>query len=880
MTDRDTDRIDDQTLAGFLDWIAARYASRPALLYRPGLKTDVWTYRDLLEQADRVGQWLHDRNLRKGDRVIVWAPNGPWWVAVLFGTWRAGCIVVPLDARSSRDFVLRVMSQSEPALAIVTAAVASDWAFDVPVVVIEDLPALLPERAHTQAPHIAPDDLAEIIFTSGTTGTPKGVKLSHRNILSNVEAVNRVFPAGPRFKPLSILPLSHLLEQTVGLLLPLRGGTSIAYAGALQPAAIQRDMAEYRVTTMVLVPRILSVFMDAIERGVRREGRERVWNLMCRVAEHLPRPARRLLFRRVIRSFGGRLDFLVTGGAPLEPELEHKWELMGIAILQGYGATEASPIITATALDDRVPRSVGKALPGTHLALAEDGEIRVKGPNIMQGYWNNPDATAEALTGGYYNTGDLGELDSQGRLYLKGRKKNMIVLANGLNVFPEDVEQALRRVHGVVDAVVMTVPSSYGPQIHAVLLSDSRNADAAAIVRQANLDLAPHQRVRSQQIWPDADFPRTHTAKVKRAEVATYVLTERRGETLPQPDQSLQSAHKPQLIQIVADVLGKPADQLAPHVKLEDVGLDAARRIQLGRAVEDRLGMFVDDANIGRETTVGMLESLVTSRNPAGEYLYPLWPFSYKIRFLRALLQAPLFGAIETINRPRIVGQQRVRHLDSPAIFVTEYSSYLRAPFALAALPGPVRQRVGISTTWRAGHTSRLLGAAVAFLFNSFRYSPSGSLHTTLVHAAGLLDHRWSILFLLRDDPNDPDVVANAYRGIGLLAVEFDVPVVPIHIAGLERHRKLLPLPRRDTVTVEFGEPIVRHPGEGYAGVEAAVSAAMRSPDSKANRDSIEAAFASDPPAPRATATGDATPPSSNVEVVIVDGVASGEAAS
>jgi long-chain acyl-CoA synthetase len=821
---------DDQTLGGFLAWIATTYSSRPALMYKPGLKTDVWTYSDLRERADRVAHWLQDQGIGKGNRVAIWAPNGPWWVAAFFGVLRNGSIVVPLDVRSSPDFVRRVIERSEPSLAIVTAAAARDWEFNLPAYPTENLEGLLPDGGPATLPEVLPDDLAEIIFTSGTTGAPKGVMLSHRNICSNVEATNEVFPSGPAFKPLSILPLSHLLEQTVGLMLPLRGGTSIAYASALQPAAIQRDMAEYRVTTMILVPRILSLFMDAIERQVKRQGKEKAWDLLCRIAAYLPRRARRMLFHNVIQSFGGRLDFLVTGGAALEPELERKWELMGIAILQGYGSTETSPIITATALNDRKPRSVGKPLPGTEVNIADDGEILFKGPNVMQGYWKNPEATAEALAGGYYHTGDLGQLDAEGRLYLKGRKKNMIVLANGLNVFPEDVEAALARVPGVVEAMVMAVPSSYGPEVHAVLLCTAKAADAGVIVRQANATLAPHQQIRSFEVWPEPDFPRTHTAKIKRPEVAKFVLAERRGEPAAEPQQTLQSSRKPQLIQVVADVVGKPAGELTPETKVESLGLDAARRIQLGRAVEDRLGKFIDDARIGPDTTVGDLESLLSSENPSGEPLYPLWPFSHRIRLVRSLIQMPIFGAIGLINRPRILGRDCVdggnghQPLQLPAIFVMDYDTYLDAPFVLDALPDRVRKRVGISTTWKTDHRSRWTGTVVAFFFNSFRYSPAGSLHATLVHASGLLDHRWSILFLVR-----PDAARNGAikQGISVLAAEFGAPVVPIQVTGLERHLPLLHIPHRDSVTIRFGQAIGGRPGMDYHEVEAALEAVM-----------------------------------------------------
>ena len=815
-----------ETLGDFLDWVANRYAARPALLYKASLKTEVWTYEDLRERADRIACLLRDAGVRKGDRVALWGPNSPWWVASYFGILRNGSIIVPLDARSSKEFVDRVIGQSEPKLAIIGAAIAGRWEHDIPAVTFESIAASPDVARPATLPRVSGDDLAEIIFTSGTTGSPKGVMLTHNNLCSNVQSVNQVFPAGPDFRPLSILPLSHLLEQTCGMLLALRGGTAIAYARALQPAAIQRDMAEYRVSTMVLVPRILSLFMDAIERGVHAQGRDRQWRAACAVAEYLPMWARRLVFRNVIQSFGGRLRFLVTGGAPLEPELEHKWELLGIAILQGYGSTETSPIITASSLDDRRPRSVGKALPGTEVKLGADGEIVVKGPNVMQGYWKNQQATEAALADGWYHTGDLGEIDAEGRLYLKGRKKNMIVLENGMNVFPEDLEEVLQAHQSVIEAVVMPVPSQFGPQIHAVLLLAGHGGgptDVGAIIRDTNAQLAPHQQIRSFEVWPEADFPRTHTAKVKRPEVAKYVLSEKRGEALSQPQTTLKAAKKPRLTQVLADVLGVPAAELTPETLVQEAGLDAAGQVQLGRAVEDRLGMFIDDSKIGPQTTVADMEADLSADNPSGEHLYPLWPFSRRIRGVRGRLQQPFFAAQHAYLMQRVEGVDELETLPLPAIFVMRYDSLLDAPVALGSMPERIRERIGISTTWKTDHRRSWVGAAVGLTFNSFRYSPRGSLHATLVHAAGLLDHNWSILFMLRPEPGADGRPGSISTSIGLLAAEFRVPVVPVGVTGLPGAGSRWRVSRRCGVTVRFAEPLFQEAGLSYQSVEMAV---------------------------------------------------------
>jgi long-chain acyl-CoA synthetase len=224
---------------------------------------------------------------------------------------------------------------------------------------------------------------------------------------------------------------------------------------------------------------------------------------------------------------------------------------------------------------------------------------------------------------------------------------------------------------------------------------------------------------------------------------------------------------------------------------------------------------------------VGELDGLLSSQNPSGEHLYPLWPFSHRIRFIRSLLQMPIFAAIGAINRPRIVGRERLEGLARPAIFVMRYDSLLDAPFALEALPDKIRRRVGISTTWKTDHTTRWMGATVALFFNSFRYSPSGSLHATLVHASGLLDHGWSVLFLVRGDAATNGRAGAIRRGIGLLAAEFGVPVVPIAITGLERHVPLLRIPYRDSVTVSFGEPIRYTVGESNRDVDGALNATV-----------------------------------------------------
>lgn len=270
---------------------------------------------------------------------------------------------------------------------------------------------------------------------------------------------------------------------------------------------------------MVIVPQALQLFLNGIERQVRLLKKEQQWETLHRIAAHLPFRLRPLLFQQVHKRFGGHFHFFVSGGAYLPPRLQERWETMGFRVMQGYGATECGPVVSVTPYHEHIFNSIGKPLPGEEVRIAEDGELLVKGPNVALGYWKNPEATAAAFQDGWYHTGDLGFMDEKGNLYLKGRKKNLIVLANGLNVYPEDIENMLLTDPAVKDAVVIgLMEGDQGPIVHAVLLM-SDPSKAKAVIQQANKQLAPHQHVRGFTIWPEDDFPRTHSLKVKRPEV-------------------------------------------------------------------------------------------------------------------------------------------------------------------------------------------------------------------------------------------------------------------------------------------------------------------------------------------------------------------------
>ena len=514
------------TLPDLLSESARAWSSLPAVGLHDETEPWSWTYAELLDNAGRAAAYLAANGIAKGDRLVFWGGNRPEWVAAFFGAQMLGAVVIPLDVRSQADLLERIEQQTQPKHMFLGKEQAANLkgsqghpAHTLFEELQPKLRALAPGLPVGPAPNA--DDIAQLVFTSGTTGNPKGVVLTHKNIVSNTRMTQTRVPPTPQHRVLSLLPLSHMFEQTTGLFTPLSGGASITYITSLRPDVIFGAMKNHRITNMSCVPQILQLFRDGIEREIRKQGKQRAFERLHRLSGRLPLPVRRMLFRSLHERMGASFEFFASGGAYLDPDLALWWEALGVKVLQGYGMTEAAPIVACHWVNKRNPRSVGKPTPGVDMRIADDGEVLVRGDNLSPGYWQNPSATAEAFVDGWYHTGDLGTFDASGWLYLRGRKKNIIVLANGMNVYPEDVEHALQADMRVKDAVVLGLTRNKEIEVHAVLLLvKGADGNGAEIVRGANQRLAPHQQIRRHTVWPEDSFPLTPTLKVKRADVA------------------------------------------------------------------------------------------------------------------------------------------------------------------------------------------------------------------------------------------------------------------------------------------------------------------------------------------------------------------------
>lgn len=820
-----------QTLTDMLRESSTKYSSRPALLFKPGFRYLVTNYQELWEASGRVATLLQNRGIKKGDRVIIWGPNCPQWVFAFFGCVRAGAVIVPIDVRSTQDFLRHVVNQARPVLAFTSSMPAFDTGqVDVPAVHFEKLDELtyqLPEPSESAG---SPDDVAEIMYTSGTTGDPKGVMLTHGNLLANILSIHQVIPDAGKHRFLSLLPLSHMFEQMGTMLMALSGGGNITFTTSRQPTILFKTMQERKITMMCLVPQALELFMNGIEAEVERLGKATTWRRSLSLAARLPHTLRRRLFKRIHARFGGELEYIVSGGAALDAEMGQKWKLIGVKVLQGYGATEASPGISSHTLKDPRFDSVGRPLPGVNVRIADDGEIQVSGDNITSGYWEAPDRTAEAFDGRWYKTGDMGFLDDEGFLHIMGRKKDMIVLPNGQNVFPDDIESELRQEPGVTDAAVVGIQGSSGQEVHAVLVA---NADSAApAVASVNQRVAEHQQVRGFTVWPEDDFPRTHTLKVKKHDLLEYLanLAEGKSETVSVA-KSGNSSGAVSVATLVARVSGMSPSEITSGMSMGDVGMDSLGRVELLSSVEQELGVYIDESMVSSATTVAELESMLDSQQEATANLpkFYQWPVTRWFVWVREAIHiAVLFPIIAIMYKTTRFGVENLDALDGPSLFAANHNAIQWDSLVVTRVaPRKYRRQLSFAAAAEITFSKKWLGTAAYVIANAFPLSRETAIRASLEHLGRMMDTGWNVVIFPEGDQQIGKPMQKFQAGTGMLCVECNTPVVPVGLTCTkQRGSKWFPF--REHVTVQFGKPITFPPGTSYEDATRTIESAVR----------------------------------------------------
>ncbi len=812
------------------------------LVYDDGFRSRRYSYGAIARMARTFAGRIHDAGLSKGDTVVFWSENRPEWIAAFWGCLLRGVVVVPIDYRSSPDFLLRVSRIVSAKLVLVGQDVpplrAAPDAPAAPAWLLHEME--WPETEPSLPPPVSTsrDDVAEIIFTSGATSEPKGVVITHRNVLANIVPVERevlkYLKWSRPFRPIrfmNLLPLSHMFGQAMATFVPPMLGGVVVFMRGFSPVDIVAQVKTRRISVIVCVPKILEVLREHVLRiapeaatpSPKRHWARRWWH-----------------FRGIHRKFGLKFWAFVVGAAPLDSTLEAFWGELGFVVVQGYGLTETAPIVTLNHPFGTKKGSVGKVMAGVEVRIAEDGEIMVRGENVTRGYFNAVEETARAFEDGWFHTGDVGEIGPGGELFIRGRKKEMIVTPEGLNVFPEDVERVLHGIPGVIDAAVVGVSTGGAERVHAVLVP-APGTDVEAVVREANAALADHQKIRRALVWPDRELPRTEgTGKLKRTAIAQWASS---GQ-IP----ALAAPPADRVAALVAKYAAGRAD-LSSSTTLEELGLSSLERVELMVALEDAFETRIDEGAFSVARDLGQLKSLVeqapkSDAASADPVEFPTWNRAWPARALRrASLPTWILPLARVFAWITVDGREHLTRTSGPVIFAANHQSHMDTPVILAALPGRIRYRVAtaMAKEFFKAHffpdqysrvswfTNSLNYWLAALFFNAFPLPQrEAGARQTLRYVGDLLAHAYSVLIFPEGKRSDSGEIGHFLPGIGMMASRLDVPVIPVRIVGLDRvlhHTWRMARPGR--VRVVFGAPM-RLTGDNYAALARQVEDAVR----------------------------------------------------
>jgi long-chain acyl-CoA synthetase len=872
-----------------------------AVVRYQGNRRRVTTYCELAQLAGRFAAYLDAQHIGSGDRVLLWGENSAEWIAAFFGCMLRGVLAVPLDSAGTAEFAARVAADVNPKLAVgdtvlLDKLASANHGASIPPFAFEEWPTTLPANEAGALSTLANDTPLEILFTSGTTGDPKGVVLTHGNVLASIGPVED--GARPYMKyerivhPLRILhtlPLSHVFGQTMGLWIPPIFRAELHFESRLAAPRLVELIKSERISVLAAVPRVLALLKTHIE--INHEGlAERV--LASQGKKHGP-----LLlwwrFSRVHREFGFKFWAFVSGGGALPGPLEQFWNALGFVLIQGYGMTETTAIITLNHPFHVSSGTIGKPLAGREVKLGPDGEVLVRGAMISSATWQ--DGALRPRTEEWLATGDIAERDPSGDLRFLGRKSEVIVTAAGLNIHPEDIEAAIESQPEVAACAVVPFLTDAGPEPCAVLAFRGSADQAEAVIGRANAKLAEFQRIRRWFIWPEPDLPRTSTGKVKRKPVAAWLASTHAAPAhngTGAAHQHTNGANAPSsdwLLALIAQVSGEDPPGDGDQLRLtEDFHLDSLGRVQLSAAIEDRLGIVQSTGLLEEVETLGALRKLVAGDGsgaadaaeapsaeiassgpvavgsapaapdsritvaargngtpiaaapappPRRRFVYPLWPWWRPVHWIRsAFTEALMRPFCWLFANPRVIPSPHALPSEPMLIVANHVTSY-DAALMVYALPSPLRRQIAIAMSgemlhdfrhWRNFHhvPSELPGAEqfnifgppswflLTALFNVFPLPRQRDFQASFAHAGKALDRGYSVM-VFPEGARSAEGKMVAFRpGIGLLARQSSVPVLPMALLGLgELKVKKRGWFHSNKIEVRVGDPI-RFPPE------------------------------------------------------------------
>ena len=812
----------------------ARFGGDPAVVQRRGYRREKRTYAEMRASAQFLSRELAGRDIGPQDRVMLWGANSAEWIACFWAIQLRGAIAVPMDAGANLEFVRRTVRDAGVKL-ILRDRELQDSIEGVSSLIFQDLRAVSatePSKGGFIADpgdHSQRNTIAEILYTSGTTGEPRGVVLTHGNFLANLEPIEKGIAEYRKYErwmhPLrfvSLVPLSHVFGQFMTLFVPPLLGATVVLETSTNPLEILRTIKKERATALIAVPRMLDALRGALEREIVARGWSEWFASAGKKASGKSFLKRAWIFRRIHKMLGWKFWAFICGGAALSSETETFFKRLGFAVIQGYGMTETASLISLNHPFRAAEGSVGKILPGREFKLAEDGEILVRGENVSAGYWEG----GEVRTGkesDWLRTGDLGQLDAEGNLRFRGRKKNVIVTPAGLNIYPEDLEANLRRYRQIRDCAVLPIKRGSDEEPCAVLLprlQDDNSARAAAeiaeecayAVTHSNQFLAEYQRIHSWVIWPDADFPRTSTGKPRLTAIAARI------PELLEPGRKRMPAN---------DFLAAAGFSVPEGGSLES--LTSLDRVELLSAIEQRHNVELNETSFSEAKTVADVKQLLQQPGTRRtDYEYPGWTQREPTRWFRVLIYyALVWPATKILGHPRVVGREYLKNVLGPAIVISNHITR-RADIGLilAALPSRFRHRLatamGGESLVRMRQPPREWFSAkrwayelgyflVTALFNVFPLPQLSGFRESFRFAGESVDRGYSVLIFPEGEVNNSEdgKMAPFQPGIGLLAQNLGLPIIPMRLDGVwGMKREGRRLAHRGEITVHVGQPV------------------------------------------------------------------------
>lgn len=778
-----------------------------AYVYSRGFRKLRWTYGQLAGLAFRFARELEARGIGKGDRVLLWGDNCAEWVGAFFGCMLRGAVAVPMDRIAAPDFAQRVMSDVDARLIVCSSALTIQ-ANGRPHLELESLSEALAQRSsepYTPV-QLSRDDTAQVVFTSGTTAEPRGVVLTHGNILASIDPIEREFPKYRKserlFHPirfLELLPLSHVFGQFMGMFIPSLLGGTVHFQDSFKPSDTITTIKRERISVLVAVPRVVESLKNKL-RDDMGPYIEKNWEQ----AENERFLKRWWRFRKIRRRFGWKFWAIISGGAALDQNTEEFWRRLGYVVVQGYGLTETSSLISLNHPFKVGRRSIGKVLPGREMKLdPESGEILVRGENVARQYWQGKGLKPVTGEEGWFRTGDLGAMDEEGNLYFKGRSKNVIVTPAGLKIYPEDLEQALRKQPQVRDVVVVGVAAGGNAEACAVLLLNNGDSGNTAVAN-ANQTLPDFQKIRRWMVWPDDDFPRTSTQKPKLELIRKAAEIQLNGSRAASGSPASNHSGDGTLEELIGNIAGRRVE-LKPGAHLEnDLSLSSLDRVELMAAIESRYQVDLGDREFSQVTTVADLENLLQKSAPeakANSYPYSRWAQSRLVRWIRVVgYNCVTLPYIMVMARPKIIGRERLKEFRGPALIISNHIAQIDIGFLMAALPMHLRNRLGVAMQGEMLRSMRhppkewfflkrwweqVRYALIAMFFNVFSLPQRAKYRESFRFAGELVDRGYSVVIFPEGRRTETGEMSPFRSGIGLLATHLNLPIIPMRIDGL-----------------------------------------------------------------------------------------------